>query len=123
TPGVYHAAEGAVHGAATLRFLEDWRADWAICGASGINVDGATDAQADAAEVYAAMFRRADRRMIVADHKKFGQRYPARYARWADVDVLASDRPPSGPLADETAAQSVQLAVASPSAASSAETN
>ena len=123
TPGLYHAGEGAVHGAATLRFLEDWRADWAICGASGANVDGPTDALSDAAEVYAAMFRRADRRMVVADHKKFGHRYPARYARWADVDVLASDQQPAGPLATEISARSVQLAVASPNASSSADTN
>jgi DeoR/GlpR family transcriptional regulator of sugar metabolism len=111
-PGRYHAGEGAMHGAATLRFLEDLRADWAILGASGLAPDGPSDALLDMAEVYAAMVRRAARRMTVADHGKFDRRFPARYARWGEIDALATDAAPQGPLARALAAAGVRVEIA-----------
>lgn len=99
TPGVYHAEEGAIHGAQSLRFLEDYRVDWAILGASGLDEEGASDALIEAAEVYSMMMRRSQRTMIVADASKFGQHFPARYATWDRVDKLVSDAAPKGSLA------------------------
>ena len=100
TPGVYHAQEGAIHGAQTLRFLEGFRADWAILGASGLEPDGASDALIEAAEVYATMIRRAARVMIVADGSKFGKPFPARFAAWDDIDVLVTDTDPPDVLSE-----------------------
>lgn len=99
-PGLYHAQEGATHGAQTLRFLENFRADWAILGASGLQEDGASDALIQAAEVYAAMVRRAARVMVVADSSKFDSPFPARYATWDDIDVLVTETAPQGALAE-----------------------
>ncbi len=103
-PGHYHAQEGALHGAQTLRFLEGYRADWAILGASGLKEDGASDALIEAAEVYAAMVRRAARVMVVADSSKFDEPFPAHYAAWDDIDVLVTETPPKGALARAIAA-------------------
>lgn len=108
-PGQYHPGEGALHGAQTLRFLEDLHADWAILGASGLTAEGPTDALLEMAEVYAAMTRRAQRRMVVADHSKHDALFPARYAAWPDIDALVTDRPPSGGLARALGAAGVQV--------------
>ncbi len=110
-PGRYNPGEGALHGAQTLRFLEDLHADWAILGASGLTAEGPSDALIEMAAVYGAMARRARRRMVVADHSKHGAQFPARYAPWAGIDALVTDRPPSGPLARALDAASVRVTV------------
>lgn len=97
-PGIYHATEGAMHGSQTLRYLDDFQVDWAITGASGLTARGASDALIDASDVYACMFKRASRSMVVADHSKFDKVFTARYARWADIDTLVSDQQPAGKL-------------------------
>ncbi|SOD91896.1 DeoR/GlpR family DNA-binding transcription regulator [Caenispirillum bisanense] len=98
TPGLYHPGEGAIHGAQTLRFLEDFRADWAVVGASGLDDEGASDALIEASEVYSMMMRRSARTMIVADSSKFGQHFAARYTTWDRVDTVVSERAPTGRL-------------------------
>lgn len=90
-PGVYHSTEGAMHGSQTLRYLDDFQVDWAITGASGITVHGASDALIDASDVYSCMGEQSARTMIVADHSKFKQIFPARFAQWADIDTLVTD--------------------------------
>lgn len=97
-PGVYHAAEGAMHGAQTLRFLEDYRADWTLLGASGLEAEGASDALIEAAEVYAMMTRRSVQTMVAADGSKFNRAFPARYATWDRIDTLVTDVQPKGQL-------------------------
>lgn len=98
-PGIYHAGEGAMHGAPALRFLQDYTADWAVLGASTLSPDGPSDALIEAADVYATMLRQSSRNMIVADHTKFDRMATARYAQWSEIDMLVSDRAPEGPLA------------------------
>ena len=112
TPGRYHAAEGSTQGAQTLRFLADYRADWAIIGASGLGLDGPSDAMVEEAEVYRAMIASSDRLVVVADHTKFLARFPARYAQWSDVDTLITDRPPDKPLAQALDAAGVRTILA-----------
>jgi len=99
TPGFYHAGEGAMTGAATTAFLDRFRADWAVLGASGLTEDGPSDALIEPAEVFAAMLSRAERRMIVADASKFARVFPARWADWSEIDCLVTDRAPEGGLA------------------------
>ncbi len=110
-PGRYNAGEGSTQGAQLLRFLDDYRADWAIIGASGLGVDGPSDALIEEAEIYRAMAARADRLMVVADHSKFLVRFPARYADWSTVDTLVTDRPPAGALAQALTGSNVRVVV------------
>ncbi|MCB9960057.1 MAG: DeoR/GlpR transcriptional regulator [Rhodospirillaceae bacterium] len=111
-PGRYHAAEGSTQGAQTLRFLEDFRADWAVIGASGLGLDGPSDALVEEAEVYRGMVARSDRLMVVADHSKFLARFPARYAQWSQVDTLVTDAQPDRPLAKALADAGVRVVIA-----------
>ena len=96
-PGHYNAGEGSTQGAQTLRFLADFRADWAIIGASGLAIDGPTNALVEEAEVYRAMVAQSDRVMVTADHSKFLARFPARYAEWGQIDTLVTDAAPDHP--------------------------
>lgn len=97
-PGVFHGGERAWHGARTVEFLENYSADWCILGASGISVEGASDALLEGTDVYRAMMRRSDRCMILADSSKFNRRFPSRYASWTQVSTLVSNARPDGSL-------------------------
>lgn len=99
-PGIYHAGEGAVHGAETVAFLDGHQADWAIIGASGLDEGGPSDALLDAGQVYRRMVARSARTMLVADGSKFGKRFPACWAGWQDIACLVTDEaPPEGIVA------------------------
>lgn len=112
TPGTYHAGEGATYGAQTLRFLEQYNAQWVILGASGLAPEGASDALIEMADVYATMIERGNRRMIVADGSKFDQMFTARYASWSQIDLLVSDARPTSALLKAMQAAEVEVAVA-----------
>lgn len=97
-PGIYHAGEGAMHGVRTVEFLEQYYADWCVLSASGIAADGPTDTLVEGAEIYSAMIRRSQNRMIVVDASKFDRRFVARYAEWEDIDLLVTNQTPGGEL-------------------------
>lgn len=111
-PGDYHGGEGATHGAQAVRFLQDYSAEWAILGASGLGPEGPSDVLIDAAEIYATMLGQSEKCMIVADHSKFNRRATARWAEWEEVDCLLTDKAPSGPLARAVARTNVEVFVA-----------
>lgn len=111
-PGEYNSAEGAMHGAQAIRFLQDYTADWAILGASALSPDGPSDALIEAADVYATMLRQSSRSMIVADHSKFDRMSTARYADWSQVDRLVTDQMPEGPLASALERHEVNVLLA-----------
>ncbi|WP_240722714.1 DeoR/GlpR family DNA-binding transcription regulator [Poseidonocella sp. HB161398] len=111
-PGEYHAGEGAMHGSAAIRFLQDYTADWTILGASALSPDGPSDALIEAGDVYATMLRRSARNLIVADHTKFDRMASARYASWSEIELVVSDRAPEGPLAQALERGEVELQVA-----------
>jgi DeoR/GlpR family transcriptional regulator of sugar metabolism len=97
-PGNYHASEGATIGVQTVSFLGSFYADFAILGASGLTVEGPTDALIECGTVYGAMSARAAKTLVVADHSKFDRIFPCRYVAWRDVDHLVTDVEPEGSL-------------------------
>lgn len=97
-PGHYNASEGAMVGAECVEFIGRFNVDWAIVGASGIGVDGPSEALLACSAVYRAMIARADQVMVVADHSKFARVYPGQYASWHQVDRLICDQAPSAEL-------------------------
>jgi DeoR/GlpR family transcriptional regulator of sugar metabolism len=97
-PGDYLASEGATAGVQTVSFLDNFYADFAILGASGLTLEGPTDALIESGTVYSAMSKRAAKTLVAADHSKFGQTFPSRYLAWRDVDHLVTDAAPEGKL-------------------------
>lgn len=111
-PGFYHGNEGANHGAYTVDFLDSFWVDYAILGASGLTNDGPCDALVDAGEVYAKMIGTAFQTVIAADKSKFNLKFPAKFAKWKDVDYLVTDQKPPEELLDSLIHNRVALKLA-----------
>ncbi|HEY8610404.1 MAG TPA: DeoR/GlpR family DNA-binding transcription regulator [Roseomonas sp.] len=98
-PGEFYATERALYGAETDAFLRRFSADIALIGASGLTVEGPTDAESRAAWVKRAMLDRTPRRMLLLDSGKFGLGYLERVAELSALTDLVTDAPPPPPLA------------------------
>ncbi|MGA9604821.1 MAG: DeoR/GlpR family DNA-binding transcription regulator [Methyloceanibacter sp.] len=110
-PGDYLASEGATVGVQTVSFLHSFYADFTLLGASGLTVEGPTDALIECGTVYGAMGRRAAKTLVVADHSKFDRTFPSRYLPWRDVDHLVTDAEPEGSLMSSLRLNEVAVAV------------
>lgn len=111
-PGEYLAGEGATHGAHAISFLQDFHADYTVLGASGLGIDGPSDALIECSAVYQTMVSQAARTIVVADHSKHDRLFPARYAQWRDIDQLVTDAPATGALAEQFRQFGVEQVVA-----------
>ncbi|WP_292333246.1 DeoR/GlpR family DNA-binding transcription regulator [Mesorhizobium sp.] len=93
-PGVFEQQEGIVCGPETVRALDRFRAPVALIGASGLNVEGVSEAMLGAAEVYSAILRTADRSVVLADHSKFGKRALTLLTGWTPrLSVITNKAP------------------------------
>lgn len=111
-PGFYEAGEGAMLGAHTVGFLNQFQADAVVLGASGIGGGGPSDALLDTGAVYSAMMSRAAKTVLVADHSKFDLVFPARYAVWPQITQMVADEAPAAPLSLQLAQAGVELHIA-----------
>lgn len=95
--GVTAAAVGAV----TVRGIQSLRPDVAFVGANGISAGfGLSTPDPDEAAVKEAIVRSARRVVLVADASKFEQESLVSFCPLEAVDVLVTDRSPSGELAE-----------------------
>ena len=84
--------EALLVGHETVAFLRGFAAHRAILGATGITEEGMSNAEVNAAAVYATMMACARRTSIVADHGKFGLRALKLYGSWGRGVELVSDQ-------------------------------
>jgi DeoR/GlpR family transcriptional regulator of sugar metabolism len=111
-PGDYLASEGATVGVQTVSFLNSFYADFTLLGASGLTVEGPTDALIESGMVYGAMGKRAAKTLVVTDHSKFDRTFPSRYLSWREVDGLVTDAEPEGRLLSSLNFNEVAITVA-----------
>jgi Transcriptional regulators of sugar metabolism len=98
-PGQYDAHEGSVTGPDTIAFLNRFNANRAVIGASGITGEGPNEVNSGAAAVKRAMLLRAEERMLLVDHSKFGMPHLEVVCPLSDIHRLVTDRPPARELA------------------------
>jgi len=98
-PGHYDAHEGSVTGPDTIAFLNRFNANRAVIGASGITAEGPNEVNSGAAAVKRAMLLRAEERMLLADHSKFGMPHLEVVCPLTEIHRLVTDRPPARELA------------------------
>jgi DeoR/GlpR family transcriptional regulator of sugar metabolism len=110
--GRYHASEGYVFGAQTIRSINSYEANRAIVGATGISARGVHDADDEAGAIYGAMVKRAAESILVADHTKFEQHALTIFAEWSEIDRLITDASPAGSLAEALHAAGTEVVVA-----------
>ena len=92
--GALRRSDGGLVGDLTTAFFAQFKVDWAVIGASGIDADGdLLDFDLAEVRVSRAILERARQKVVVADHSKIGRSAPGRIAGLAEVDVLVTDRP------------------------------
>lgn len=111
-PGELNTPQGATVGADTLAFLRRLNADHAFFGASGLTVDGPTEAETSMAWVKRAMIERARRPVLLADHGKFNVRMLDVVCPLADLAAVVTDAPPDPELAAALDRASAELILA-----------
>lgn len=98
--GVLRRSDGGLVGDLTAQFIEQFKVDFAIIGASALDADGdLLDFDLQEVRVSQALIRRARRTFLVADASKFQRSAPVRIVSLRDIDTLYTDRPLSPELA------------------------
>lgn len=113
-PGDYIAREGGVYGAAALEFIRRYTVDKAFIGASGLTVEGPTDADTRGVWIKRVMLERSRRILLLIDSSKFNLHQFEVVASLNMVSDLVSDRPPPSALAEALANEGVEFHHATP---------
>ena len=90
-PGQYDGREGLISGPDTIDALQRYRASKAILGASGITLEGPSDAGVGPSLIYGMMMRRSAEAIIVVDHTKIGRSSLSVYGEWSETMTVVSD--------------------------------
>ncbi|WP_189531819.1 DeoR/GlpR family DNA-binding transcription regulator [Paludibacterium paludis] len=110
TSGVVRASDGGITGVATLDFINQFKVDYAILGASGIELDGSLlDFDYREVRVAQAMMANARHRYLAADHSKFGRNALVRMGHISEFHVMFTDSPPPDTLAKLLEEHNVRL--------------
>jgi DeoR/GlpR family transcriptional regulator of sugar metabolism len=99
TPGRYDVHEGGLTGPDTIAFLHRFNANRAVIGASGLTEEGPNEANSGAAAVKRAMLSRAEDRMLLIDHSKYGQPSLEVICAPNGINRLVSDKAPPREIA------------------------
>jgi DeoR family glycerol-3-phosphate regulon repressor len=93
--GVLRHADGGIVGEPAVAFLRQFKADYAIIGASGIDEDGALlDYDYREVEVSRKIVESGRHAILVADSMKYGRPAPVRIGHISDMDHFVTDAPP-----------------------------
>lgn len=98
-------------GPVAIAYLKQFTPDLAIIGASGLDADtGLGDFRMQEAEIARAIHETAKRLIVIADASKFDRRALVHVCDLERIDVLITDQPPTGRLAEALAGVEVIVA-------------
>ncbi len=83
---------GSLVGVLAMENLERFSVNVAFIGASGLSENGLTVADADEAQLKAAVIERALRVVVPLDHTKFGATHFAKVCDFGSIDVIITDK-------------------------------
>jgi DeoR family glycerol-3-phosphate regulon repressor len=113
--GVVRGRDHGITGESTVAFINQFRADFALIGISGIDDDGTLlDFDYHEVHVLQAVIANARNVWLAADHTKFGRNALVRLGPVSLIDALFTDRQPTARLAAALAEAGAQLHVAPP---------
>jgi DeoR family transcriptional regulator, glycerol-3-phosphate regulon repressor len=93
--GLVRHADGGVVGEAAVDFIRQFRVDYAVIGASAIDMDGTLlDFDLREVKVAQAIIETAHETILVADAMKLSRRAPVRIGHLAQIDVFVTDQEP-----------------------------
>lgn len=91
--GVVRGSDGGIVGAAAVDFIEQFRVDYAVIGASAIDDDGTLlDFDFREVKVAQAIIRNARQVVLVADSSKFGRPAPIRIGHLSQIHAFVTER-------------------------------
>lgn len=93
-PGRYSESENCVYGPETINYFLSIYAQKTILGASGLTLEGVSNADLEIAETYKIMAKRSSETIIVADHSKISRSAISTYLPWNQISRLIIDEPP-----------------------------
>jgi len=113
--GSLRRSDGGLVGALTARFIEQFKVDLAVIGASALDASGDL-LDYDLAEVGVSqtILRHARATALVADASKLARSAPVRIASLAELDLWVTDAPPPAPLAQACADWHTRICLAQP---------
>lgn len=104
TGGALRRSDGGLIGEMATQFIQQFKVDYAVIGASGLDKDGdLLDYDLAEVRVSRAILGQARQAFLVLDHSKLERAAPARIASLSELDVLFTDRPLPQPLATRCA--------------------
>lgn len=113
--GTVRREDGGIVGETTAEFFAQFKADYAVIGASAIEVDGAVlDFDISEVRVAQAIIRNARSVILVADATKFQRECPVRIGNIGEMDYFITDATPPAAFMDVCRAHDVQVEVTSP---------
>jgi DeoR family glycerol-3-phosphate regulon repressor len=111
--GLVRHADGGVVGEAAVDFMRQFRVDYAVIGASAIDVDGTLlDFDLREVKVAQAIMETARETILVADAMKLARRAPVRIGHLEQIDVFVTDERPPQEIIDICAQSEVRIAIA-----------
>ncbi len=97
--GVLRRSDGGIVGEAAVDLIRQFKVDYAVIGASAIDVDGSLlDYDYREVRVTQAIMANARRTILVADSSKFARRAPVRIAHLSQVHTFVTDGLPPGDI-------------------------
>lgn len=113
--GTVRQSDGGIVGEQAVAFIQQFRADCAVIGASALDHDGAVlDFDQREVSVARAIIQNARRTILVADHLKFERTAPMRICPLDAIETFVSDRPPPAPFRAACARAGIRVVVATP---------
>ncbi|NIZ14914.1 DeoR/GlpR family DNA-binding transcription regulator [Phaeobacter sp. HF9A] len=110
--GSIRQSDGAVIGEEAVEFINRYKVDYAVIGASAMDADGAIlDHDAREVSVARAILRNARTRVLICDSSKFDRSAPVRICALAELDFVITDRPVPAEFAEAAAASGTRILV------------
>ncbi len=94
TGGVMRHSDGGIVGEAAIDFIQQFKVDFAIIGASAIEGDGSVlDYDFSEVKVAQAIIKNARSKILVVDSMKFERTAPMRIAHLSQMSAIVTDKP------------------------------
>ena len=111
--GIVRREDGGIVGDATVDFIAQFKADYAVVGTSAIEEDGTfLDYDPREVRVAKAIIENARSVLLVADGMKFQRRAPVRIGHVSQIDCFVTDAPPPAPFLEVCAVHGVRVEIA-----------
>ena len=112
--GVIRLSDGAIVGESTVDFISNYKADYAIIGASALDKDGSIlDFDSREVAVAKSILENSRKKILVCDSSKYKITAPHRISNVCDIDIFVTDAEPPKKLATLAKKNHTEIIIAS----------